>query len=152
MIRTATVSLLLGLPWIVGIPLVLTDMKSINDVFGWLFTVINSFQVIKYECLSPHCVMPLLVYLQGVLIFAALCIFRDDARKQWMMKVSDVKSTFSKTLSSTVDLEMTSKSDAGKRRSTLISQLVGTGDVPRSTNRMASRGSVPEEIPENTTL
>ncbi|XP_077973085.1 uncharacterized protein LOC120337548 isoform X2 [Styela clava] len=62
--RIAMVTVLLGVTWAFAIPLTITDDKTVNLVFGSLFSIFNAFQ--------------------GLFIFLLFCVRRKDVREKWV--------------------------------------------------------------------
>nr|XP_039261307.1 adhesion G-protein coupled receptor G2-like isoform X2 [Styela clava] len=60
----AMVTVLLGVTWAFAIPLTITDDKTVNLVFGSLFSIFNAFQ--------------------GLFIFIFFCVRRKDVREKWV--------------------------------------------------------------------
>ncbi|XP_077973430.1 adhesion G-protein coupled receptor G7-like [Styela clava] len=65
--RAIIFTFLLGLAWLLAIPLTISDDKNWNIVFGWLFSVANS--------------------LQGFFVFFLFCIRRKDVCDLWTTEV-----------------------------------------------------------------
>lgn len=49
LVRGFTISSLLGVTWVFAVPLTISDDLLINEIFGWLFSLGNGFQVCVLE-------------------------------------------------------------------------------------------------------